>query len=145
MWLRIYLLQSYRELTGFCLSFKDYNTDTSPSIKSPIVFLVVNFIYIYTIFVIVICLYGLYKCPKSKSSHEFSNKLYEIGTVVDNNDISSCDTESSQSCTDGEETIIRVNSFSVRISPTLTSNVIINYRNTWPGDWNKYWNSKSDY
>lgn len=119
------------------------NTDMSPSIKSPIVFLVVNFVYFYTVFVILICLYGLYKCPKSKSScDEFSSKPYEIETIVAINRIGDYSTDSSQSCTDDEETIIRVNSFTVKM---LHAPNVINYRNTWPGDWNKYWNSKCDY
>lgn len=115
---------------------------TMPFIKSPIVFLVVNFVLFYAILVIIICLCGLYENPpetnrlfvrgkRLEKTHEF------VATDVDEFSDFTSRTQSS------DESFSHVNS--LVLPNALQKSDFVDHDSSWTGDWNTYWNSKLDY
>lgn len=137
-----------------CVFFKastrnaENNTKSTLTIKSPVVFLMVNFVYCYVIIVIAICLYGLCGRPatanppeiRSRESHEIEMNCTELM----NND---CSPSSTVQITDNDMPFRWTeNSFSPLLSTRNIKNLdFFEQPNSWEGDWNKYWNCKTDF
>ncbi|XP_060860359.1 uncharacterized protein LOC132937554 [Metopolophium dirhodum] len=112
------------------------NTETSPPIKSPISFLIVNFVYVYAIIIIIICFYGLYGWTTT-------NVIVSIGKLsrrpcdIENNENSISDIILISQIAEDDKLIPEP--IPLQILPETTeSNATNNYHCTWVGDWNKY-------
>ncbi|XP_025191970.1 uncharacterized protein LOC112592182 [Melanaphis sacchari] len=111
------------------------NTDLSPPLKSPILFLMVNFLYAYTIIIIIICFYGLYKFT-------VTNEIFPIGKCSRR----SCDIESDKTSTSEivlisqitEEVELISENIPLQILPEISESNATDYHCSWVGDWNKY-------
>jgi len=124
----------------FCIQTSNGNTenstDLSPPIKSPISFLIVNFVYVYAIMIIIICFYCLYGWAAT-------NVIVSIGKLSKQ----SCDMENYEnSISDivlisqiAEDDKLIPETIPLQILPeAIESNTSNNYHCTWVGDWNKY-------
>jgi len=125
---------------AFCIQISNRNaknnTETSPPIKSPISFLIVNFVYVYAIIIIIICFYGLYGWAAT-------NVIVSIGKLsrrpcdIENNENSISDIILISQI--AEEDKLIPEPIPLEILPETTeSNATNNYHCTWVGDWNKY-------
>ncbi|XP_003243100.3 uncharacterized protein LOC100570325 [Acyrthosiphon pisum] len=112
------------------------NTDSSPPIKFPISFLIVNFVYVYAIMIIIICFYGLYGWAATNvivSIGKFSKQPCDI----ENNENSISDIILISQIVEDDKLIPEA--IPLQILPETTeSNATNNYHCTWVGDWNKY-------
>lgn len=125
---------------AFCIQIPnrntENNTESSPPIKSPILFLIVNFVYVYAIMIIIICFYGLYGWTATNviaSIGKFSRRPCDIEN--DENSISDIILISQIA----EDDKLIPETIPLQILPETTeSNVTNNYHCTWVGDWNKY-------
>ncbi|XP_022182637.1 uncharacterized protein LOC111042359 [Myzus persicae] len=110
------------------------NTDSSPPIKSPISFLIVNFVYVYAIIIIIICFYGLYGWAST-------NVIVSIGKfskrprVIENDENSTSDIVLISQIADDDKLIPET--IPLQILPEM-SEITNNYHCTWVGDWNEY-------
>jgi len=107
----------------------------SPSVKSPIVFLVINLADIYAIFVLIIRLCGLYRLPETILPCE---RTTGKSRETDRRTAANCDIFVSQNTDDDDESL----NFSFQISPEPETPNSVGYTtDSWTRDWNGYWNS----
>lgn len=124
----------------------EYHTDLSPSIKIPILFLFVNFFFMYKIFIILSCLYGLYgisdtrvrcsdgRCSRESQEIEMKETNYDDHGNVTPTKLQIADDDESTSATSDSDA-----------HAAFCARKVSNTSSSWEGDWNKYWNNKSDY
>lgn len=123
-------------------------TSSSAAIKKPIAFLVVNFVYFYTVLIMAICLYGLYGRAGTPSSPDAFPKVEYPPSIDDDDDDdrTMATADGCQSADDGRQSSSNDNSnyFSLDILhvPKLDD---ADRPRWWTGDWNEYWNRKTDY
>lgn len=122
----------------FCIQTSNRNTenktDSSPPIKSPISFLIVNFVYVYAIMIIIMCVYGLYGWAAT-------NVIVSIGKLSRRRPCDIENDENSISDIDliAEDDKLIPETIPLQILPETTeSNATNNYHCTWVGDWNNY-------
>ncbi|XP_026820739.1 uncharacterized protein LOC113559276 [Rhopalosiphum maidis] len=111
------------------------NTDLSPPIKSPILFLMVNFFYAYAIIIIIICFHGLYKF--SVTNEMFSiEKCSRRSRGIENDGIGTSDIVLFPQVT--EETELIPENIPLQILPEVPESKVIDNHCSWVGNWNKY-------
>ncbi|XP_015363346.1 PREDICTED: uncharacterized protein LOC107161447 [Diuraphis noxia] len=111
-------------------------TDSSPPIKSPISFLIVNFVYVYAIMIIIICFYGLYGWAAMNvivAIEKYSKQTCNI----ENADNSSSDIVLISQNAEDDKLIPETIPLQI-LSETMESINTNNDHCTWVGDWNKY-------
>lgn len=129
---KIFILFFYVEVAN--VNPEKITIELMPSIKSPIIFLVVNFLLFYAIFVIIICLYELYECPKTNGIFIFgkiSAESHECA-IADLGDLS--DITSATQTTD--ESLLQTNNSLSLLLSELPKSDFAEYETTWTGDWN---------
>lgn len=148
----MYLFLFFCVFSYICIEVVNGNPEKTtvvsmPYIKSPIVFLVVNFLFFYAIFVIIICLYELYECPETNRILKFGGISAESNEYAIATDLSNLsDVTSATHATD--ESYLQTNNnnnCSSLLLSELPKSDFTEYESSWTGDWNTFWNSKCDY
>jgi len=106
------------------------NTDSSPAIKSPVSFLLGNFLCAYIIIIIFICICGLYKFAVTEvemlSNGQRQRQCTRCGTDFESGEISDKETE------------LVPRFIPLQILPEISEINVPNYHCTGVDDWNKY-------
>lgn len=125
----------------------DASATGSPCIQSPMLFIVVNFVYFYAIFVIAIMLHGLYASGSTKINPIVTGLIEDSSSVlIDQCEINDADdTEENTSWTTAADNEVCSSTCACSGSDELLirddHNKKCHQKTTlWTGDWNRYWN-----